>query len=336
MGRNKSQMDSTFEHLALALDKSSSVSVSIQLRGALEYGIASGDIPPGTRLPSVRRLAADLGMSPVTVGNVYSALQEAGHVQGRVGTGTFVADGGVSHQHAQSLRDVERCIGELVRLGQQADLSRAQLAYRVSTAPLRRGHVRVLMLGTFQDATTAYADDIRPWLQAGDEIVARTTDQLVNDQPKGIRLVVAPRTLRAEAQALFPSLPVVGITLIPKEATRIALAAIAPQAQVAAVSYFPEFLPAMRAGILRFAPHVTRVTGAVSDDDDLPALLSRADVVIHATGAEDLRCGLRADQTAIEYRHTPDSHAIETDLLPAIDACRGRIPDKPDEKEHTS
>jgi GntR family transcriptional regulator len=322
------QIDATFERLAQAIDKTSSVSISVQLRGALEYGIASGDIPPGTRLPSVRRLAGHLGLSPVTVSNVYSALQEAGHVEGRVGAGTFVADGGISHQQAQALRDVERCIGELVRLGQQAGLSRAELAYRVSTAPFRAGRVRVLMLGTFHDATEAYADDIRPFLREGDEILARTTEELAHDRPEEIDIVVTPRTLRVDAQALFPGLPVVGLTLIPKEATRIALAAIPPQAQVAVVSYFPEFLPVMRAGVLRFAPHVTRVTGAVSDDDDLPGLLQRADVVVHSTGAESLREGLRANQTAIEYRHTPDSHAIETDLLPAIDACRGRTPDK--------
>ncbi len=326
------QSDDTVERLALALDRASSVPVSVQLRGALEYGIASGDLAPGTRLPSVRRLAARLGLSPVTVSNVYAALQEGGHVKGRVGTGTFVADDGVSHHQAQALRDIERRIGELVRLGQEAGLSRAELAYRVSTAPERPGQVRVLMLGTFQDATEAYAEDIRPCLRAGDEIIARTTERLARDRPEGIALIVAPRTLRVEAQSYFPGLPVVGITLIPKEATRIALAAIPPQAQVAAISYFPEFLPAMRAGIMRFAPHVSRVTATIRDDDNLSAILSRADVVIHSTGAEDLRQGLRSDQTAIEYRHTPDSHAIETDLLPAIDACRGRTPEQREQK----
>ncbi len=326
MDQDPTQIDATFERLSLALDKTSSVSVSVQLRGALEYGIATGDIPPGTRLPSVRRLAGHLGLSPVTVSNVYAALQEAGHVQGRVGAGTFVADGGISQHHAKSLREIERRIGELVRLGVEAGLSRAELSYRVSTAPERPGHVRLLMLGTFPDATEAYAEDIRRYLRPDDEIIARTTEQLARDRPGGIGLVVAPRTLRMEAQSCFPGLPVVGITLIPNEATRIALAAISPQAQVAVVSYFPEFLPTMRAGILRFAPHVTRITSAVWKDDTLPAVISRADVVIHSTGAESLRSDMRPDQTAIEYRHTPDSHAIETDLLPAIDACRGRTP----------
>lgn len=326
MDQDTAHIGNTFERLALALDKTSSVSVSVQLRGALEYGIASGDISPGTRLPSVRRLASHLGLSPVTVSNVYAALQEAGHVHGRVGTGTFVADGGVSHHQAKSLREIERRIGELVRLGAEMGLSRAELAYRVSTAPQRPGHVRLLMLGTFQDATEAYAEDIRPHLRPGDEIIARTTEQLARNRPEGIGLVVAPKTLRVEAQSYFPGLPVVGITLIPKEATRIALAAISPKARVAVVSYFPEFLPVMRTGILRFAPHVTRVTSAVWEDDTLPAVISGSDVIIHSTGAEDLRRDMRPDQTAIEYRHTPDSHAIETDLLPAIDACRSRTP----------
>ena len=135
------------------------------------------------------------------------------------------------------------------------------------TASRPRRNVRGMSVcscsGTFQDATEAYAADIRPYLRRGDEIVARTIEQLERDRPEGIGLVVAPRTLLMEAQTHFPGLPVVGITLIPNEATRIALAAISPQAQVAIVSYFPEFLPAMRAGILRFAPHVTRITSAV-------------------------------------------------------------------------
>lgn len=328
MGYDALHLDTLVERLSLAIDKASSVPASVQLRGALEYGIATGDILPGTRLPSVRQMAQHLGMSPVTVSNVYAALQKAGHVQGRVGAGTFVTDDSVSQHRAYTLRAIERRIGDLVRLGQEAGLSRAELAYRVSTVPERAGRVRVLMLGTFHDATEAYAADIRPYLRPGDEIVARTTEQLRHDRPEGIGLVVAPRTLSVEAQACFPDLPIVGITLIPNGATRVALAAMSPKSQVAVVSYFPEFLPVMRAGVLRFAPHVSRIATAVCDDDELPQVLAAADVVIHSTGAEDLRRDLRADQSAIEYRHTPDSNAIETDLLPAIDACRGRTPEQ--------
>ena len=45
-----------------AMDRKSSVSLSVQLRGALEFGIASGELPADARLPSVRALAARLGI----------------------------------------------------------------------------------------------------------------------------------------------------------------------------------------------------------------------------------------------------------------------------------
>ncbi len=331
MSDNRPDLDNTFARLALAIDRASSVPVSVQLRGAIEYGIASGDIRAGTRLPSVRSLAGRLRISPVTVSNVYASLQEGGHVEGRVGSGTFVADGGVSHLRADRLREVERRVDDLVRLGREAGLSRAGLAYRVSTAAEEQRAVRILMLGTFHDATEAYAAEIRPHLRPGDEVVARTTDAVRREPSPAVDLVVVPRTLRAEAQALFPGLPVVGLTLIPTEATRVALAAIPPEAQVAAISYFPEFLPMMRAGIMRFAPHVTRVTAAVRDDAGVAEILARADVVIHSTGAEYLRRDLRPDQTAIEYRHTPDTRAIETELLPVVDAVRSHPQNEKDE-----
>ena len=317
--------ESPILRIAEAIDRESSVPVSVQLRGALEYGIGSSDIPPGTRLPSVRSLARRLALSPVTVSNVYAVLAEAGLIEGRIGSGTFVAEGGLPPQEAERLRALEGAIDDLVRLGREAGLSPAELAYRVSTAPAAPRPLRLLMLGTFHDATEAYADAIRPHLRPGDTIAARTTESLGAGPAPEADLVVAPRTIRATAQAQFPGIPVVGITLIPNEATRVALAAIPPEARVLAVSYFAEFLPIMRTGVARFAPHVTRLTAVARDYDRLAAHLAEADVLIHSTGADYLRRALRPDQTAIEYRHTPDGHAIDTELLPAIAACRGRL-----------
>lgn len=321
-------VDDVPARLAAAIDRGSSLPVSVQLKGALEYGIASGEVPCGTRLPSVRTLARRLGLSPVTVSGVYALLREAGLVEGRVGSGTFVARGGLPPQEVERLRVLQGAIEEVVRLGREAGLSPAELAVRVSTAPAAPRPVRLLMLGTFHDATEGYAEAIRPHLRPGDTIVARTTDSLAGEPPPEVDLVVAPRTLRATAQGLLPGLPVVGITLIPNEATRVALAAIAPEARVLAVSHFAEFLPVLRGGVARFAPHATRLKAVARDEEGLAALLAGTDVLVHSTGADDLRRALRPGQAAIEYRHTPDGHAIEAELLPAIAACRGRLRSK--------
>jgi GntR family transcriptional regulator len=316
--------EQTLARIAAAIDPQSSVPVSVQLRGALEYGIAMGDIPPNTRLPSVRRLAASLNLSPVTVSGVYAVLQERGHVEGRVGSGTFVADRAPpTPSQAQRLVAFERQIAELVSAGQALGLSRQDVAFRVSVAtPAPANPVRILLLGTFRDATAAYAEDLRPYLADGDTVTAWSIDQSEEDAPPRADLIFCPHTLLTEAAQLFPGLPVVGMTLIPNEATRIALASIPPDADVAVVSFFDDFLSVMKSGIARFAPHIGRITAVPRDFDGLPDLLSRLDVLIHSTGADYLRDSLRPGQTAIEYRHTPDSHAVRSELLPAIEAAR--------------
>jgi 2-aminoadipate transaminase len=53
--------------------------------------IQSGALPPGDRLPTVRQLAADLGLTRLTVHSAYAELQAQGLIESFVGRGTFVA-----------------------------------------------------------------------------------------------------------------------------------------------------------------------------------------------------------------------------------------------------
>lgn len=59
-----------------------------QLRRQLVEQIVSRQLPAGTRLPPVRRLAADLALSPNTVARAYRELEAEGYLitQGRNGT----------------------------------------------------------------------------------------------------------------------------------------------------------------------------------------------------------------------------------------------------------
>lgn len=94
MTNTPAEMEQALDRVLGALDRDSSVPLSVQLRGAIEFGIGSGILRAGTRLPSVRAMAARCGLSPVTVSGVYSALQEAGHIEARVGAGTYVSGAG--------------------------------------------------------------------------------------------------------------------------------------------------------------------------------------------------------------------------------------------------
>lgn len=63
-----------------------------QLVDALAAQIHSGRLPPGTRLPTHRQLAAKEGLALVTATRVYAELEAMGLVSGEPGRGTFVRE----------------------------------------------------------------------------------------------------------------------------------------------------------------------------------------------------------------------------------------------------
>ncbi|GAA3397144.1 aminotransferase-like domain-containing protein [Cryptosporangium minutisporangium] len=77
--------------MRIPLDPNSLVPLYRQLESWFVDAITTGALPTGSRLPSSRALAADLGVSRVTVGTAYAELESAGLVVAAVGSGTRVA-----------------------------------------------------------------------------------------------------------------------------------------------------------------------------------------------------------------------------------------------------
>ena len=74
----------------ISLDHTSSVPLYRQLYNALREAILSGQLAPGTRLPSTRALATELSLSRNTVVNGFEQLIAEGYLAGKVGAGTHV------------------------------------------------------------------------------------------------------------------------------------------------------------------------------------------------------------------------------------------------------
>ena len=73
------------------LDPDSSMALFDQLRVAVIDAVRDGHLLAGTRLPTVRDLAGDLGLAANTVARAYRELESAGVVETRGRQGTFVA-----------------------------------------------------------------------------------------------------------------------------------------------------------------------------------------------------------------------------------------------------
>jgi DNA-binding transcriptional regulator YhcF (GntR family) len=74
------------------LDSSSNVPLGVQLRWRLRALILTGQLNPGERLPSLRRVAGWAGVNVNTVRSVYEALEGEGLIVSQQGRGTFVAE----------------------------------------------------------------------------------------------------------------------------------------------------------------------------------------------------------------------------------------------------
>lgn len=90
--------------MILRVDSGSAVPPYDQIRGQLATMIATGILPAGRRLPSIRQLAADLGLAGGTVARAFRELEQCGLITSRGRHGTFVADrvpvGGADRERA--------------------------------------------------------------------------------------------------------------------------------------------------------------------------------------------------------------------------------------------
>ncbi|WP_194408770.1 GntR family transcriptional regulator [Microbacterium cremeum] len=75
----------------ILIDPSSAVPPFEQLRSQVLDAVTTGELAPGQRLPTVRRLADDLGVAPGTVARAYRELEASGIIETRGRNGTFVA-----------------------------------------------------------------------------------------------------------------------------------------------------------------------------------------------------------------------------------------------------
>lgn len=104
----------------LVIDPRSAVPPFEQLRVQLLEQIGDGTLAAGAKLPTVRRLAEDLGLAANTVARTYRELESVGLIETRGRNGSFVAaQGDAAERGAQ---DAARAYADRIRqLGVGAD-----------------------------------------------------------------------------------------------------------------------------------------------------------------------------------------------------------------------
>lgn len=76
--------------MILRVDPSQALPVYEQIRQQVTRMAVTGTLAPGTRLPTIRQLAADLGLAKGTVARAYELLELSAVVESKGHKGTFV------------------------------------------------------------------------------------------------------------------------------------------------------------------------------------------------------------------------------------------------------
>jgi DNA-binding transcriptional MocR family regulator len=85
------------------------------IAGAVSRLVMSGALPAGTRLPTVRELATEVGISPTTVSQAWRMLARAGVISPRGRAGTFVLAGPPASTDPRRYRRITRSPGRIPR-----------------------------------------------------------------------------------------------------------------------------------------------------------------------------------------------------------------------------
>lgn len=111
----------------LVLDPASPVPPYEQIRVQIRLHIATGQLAPGSVLPSVRQLARDLGVAPNTVMRAYSELEREGWVVTTTRKGVQVAPFSSTRVTEIRAHEFEQAVTRLLVTAHQLGVTPAEI-----------------------------------------------------------------------------------------------------------------------------------------------------------------------------------------------------------------
>lgn len=145
-----------------------------RITGAIKSQIAEGVYPPGSRLPSSRALAADLGVSRTTVTAAYEQLAAEGYLEARQGARPQVPEG-LKVEQPVTRRNVEEIPARLSAFGR-----------RLAGLPVQHRPGTDAPVADFRYGDLAASDfPMLAWKRAVDAAILRRPSRLQYGDPSG-------------------------------------------------------------------------------------------------------------------------------------------------------
>ncbi|MDE5700381.1 MAG: GntR family transcriptional regulator [Lachnospiraceae bacterium] len=98
-----------------------------QIVNQLKNEIVTGGLKAGEALPSIRSLAAELGVSVITTKRAYEELEKEGLIRSVAGKGFYVCEYNTDYLREKQLMMLEKRLGEVIYEAKQAGVDCEEL-----------------------------------------------------------------------------------------------------------------------------------------------------------------------------------------------------------------
>ena len=96
-----------------------------QIVNQMKNAIVSGELVANEALPSIRGLAAEIGVSVITTKRAYEELEKEGLIRSVANKGFYVCEYNTDYLHEKQLMQVEKHFAEAISMARQAGLTDA-------------------------------------------------------------------------------------------------------------------------------------------------------------------------------------------------------------------
>jgi len=111
----------------IVIKNQSELPIYAQIEEQLKEQILSGEIPEGTVLPSIRKLAKEVGVSVITTARAYSDLEAAGFIATMQGKGSVVLSQDNGLLREQYLKKIEENLQSAITTAKKIDAEKQEI-----------------------------------------------------------------------------------------------------------------------------------------------------------------------------------------------------------------
>ena len=109
-----------------------------QVTDQIKNAIAGGILRPEEKLPSIREMTRELGISEITIKRAYTDLEQKGYIFTRSGLGSFVADVSKEKMRSEKLTEIRKELKKILKSGEKFDISADDIIKAVQEKGVRK------------------------------------------------------------------------------------------------------------------------------------------------------------------------------------------------------